>query len=515
MAKITLVHANREIGHKSIGIAVLSAACKSGGHVFTLVDTAKYSLKIETSLAIGEELMEYKKVANQEALPLRIEVSEDELYQRVLKEVIDSKPDIIGFTTLSDDYPLAVKIASLCKRELGKPVIIGGVHATVDHDEVVRNNSFDVVCRGEGEQSLVEMLDAFDLHGNIFAITEIKNLTFKKDGRIIKNPLRNLRDLDSLPFLDWSVFDKIQSYKPYMGQVYRYGDYEIGRGCPCRCNYCVAGYYNKLYKSGGGFYRRKSNRRAIEELKYLKGAYDLEFIKFWDETFLLGGLKEFKEFASLYAANIGLPFVIETTAESVTPEKARILKEIGCASVSIGLETANYNLRKDVLGKLTKDETYEKAFELLLQNGIRTVSFIMIGLPFENREILKENIAFIQANKIDTPAVGYIYPYKGTAFREYCVKNSLIDLNEVREWENRVQKLNSTSYRSFIKNDAGYKIYLEHFKKHFVCYKELPLWLHPIIDALSKDEINKQDLQSILSSLVYQRRFPGVSPLGK
>ena len=94
-----------------------------------------------------------------------------------------------------------------------------------------------------------------------------------------------------------------------------------------------------IYKqTGENYHREKSIKRVIEEIKLAQEKYNIEFIKFWDETFLLMSKERLEEFTELYSKEIGLPYVIETTSQSITPLTAKMLKKSNCKSVSLGLE---------------------------------------------------------------------------------------------------------------------------------------------------------------------------------
>ena len=131
-------------------------------------------------------------------------------------------------------------------------------------------------CVGEGIVALPEFVSALNRHQQT---SHIKNIWLKKDGVIIKNPLRPLyEDLDALPYLDWEVFNEKLFYKPYEGKVYRSGDHMIAWGCPNDCTYCLNHYYHQLY--GDFKLQRYRPRRIIDELKYLTEKYQIEFYKF-------------------------------------------------------------------------------------------------------------------------------------------------------------------------------------------------------------------------------------------
>ncbi len=363
MKKILMIYPNQqELGCKPPALSILSAVVKSRGHGFKLIDMTPFEIVTGVvSKNIGEDRFEYKKVSNPERLPPRIPMSMEEFNAYLRKQLEDYKPDMIGFTALSHFFPMAKKIGIYIKSFSPLPIIVGGIFPTICPEEVIKESFVDIICIGEGEGALIELLDRLDSGKDT---TDIKNLWVKKNGKIYKNPLRPIIDqIDSLPFVDWDIFPEIQFYKPYMGHVYKYGDIEKSRGCPFDCSYCLNPYTHLIYGKES-FYRMKSVPRLMEEIAFLKNKYSIEFIRFWDELFVAGN-KHFASFSKEYRKQINIPFTIETTAESITDETARLLKDMNCKSVSIGLETGSEDLRDRILNKRTKNSTFARAFKAL------------------------------------------------------------------------------------------------------------------------------------------------------
>src|SRR5262249_22307904 len=134
------------------------------------------------------------------------------------------------------------------------------------------------------------------------------------------------------------------------------------------------------------YHRIKTIPRVISEIQHAIEHYQIEFLKFWDETFLLMDKPRMEEFGDLYSKEIGIPYVIETTAQSIDDFSAAILHKTNCRSASLGMETGSPDLRKGLLFKPTSNSVYVNAFSLLAKHEIQKVSFNMIGLPTESQE---------------------------------------------------------------------------------------------------------------------------------
>ena len=341
--KFYMIYSNQyATGNKPIGIASLSAILKKMVMILNFSIVLNFQLLEMENLAIGIKLRKVTSIhgtRNSERLPNREKVTYDQLIDKVIDEIVSYDPNMIGLSALSDDYPLGLRIMEKVKKKFPNiPTIAGGVHATIDPAGVISENCFDMVCVGEGEYVMLDLAERCDQKD----FSKIKNLWIKsKDGTIEKNVVRPYeQNLDNFPHPDWSIYPQTAFYKPYKGKVYKYGDFEMSRGCPYKCSYCINVQLQAIYKkTGENYHREKSIKRVIEEIKLAVKEHKIEFIKFWDETFLLMSKERLEEFAELYTKEINLPYVIETTSQSITPTTAKLLKKSNCKSVSLGLET--------------------------------------------------------------------------------------------------------------------------------------------------------------------------------
>lgn len=510
--KFYMIYPNQfAVGMKPIGISMLAAVLKRSGHMFRLFDTTQFEVdSAVNNNDIGTSRLEYRKLTNPERLPAKQEVTSQELLGILCEDIRNFGPDMIGLSALTDDYALGVFMLRHVKATFPQiPTIVGGIHATVDPEGVIEEACVDAICRGEGEETLLEIADAFDA-GKSW--NNIRNLRVKHNGHVIKNDLRPLiHSLDELPYLDWSIYGEHAFYKPYEGRVYRYGDFLLARGCLYKCSYCINVHLQEMYGIEG-FHRTKGFERAIAEMKYLKNEWNLEFVKFWDETFLIMPESRIEALAEAYRAEIGLPFIIETTAESINPRTAKLLQKMGCVSASVGLETGNADMRQKVLVKKTADAKYERAFALLRQHNIRSSSFNMLALPFETKEGILSTVSLNKKFKTDAQSVGTFFPYKGTPIRQQCIEWGLLDPEEQDRWERQyaVNRISLTRGQSILKNPHLTPEEYLHLRDHFCMYVELPEALWPLIDLCRGDGEPVRQLRATLCEIAYRKRFEGL-----
>src|SRR3989344_6439993 len=176
------------MGSELLGLESMSAVLKKHGHNVNLAfEPALFDDKVYFHIKSLAKLFSSKK--------------------QVIKKIINSKPDIIGFSVISLTYQWSIMMAKELKKHLkDTPIIFGGVFAMSNPETVLEQSCVDVVCIGDGEYPLFELVESMK-KGKIDY--KIKNLWFKKDNKIIKNKLREPVKFDEYPIFDKSLFEKV------------------------------------------------------------------------------------------------------------------------------------------------------------------------------------------------------------------------------------------------------------------------------------------------------------------
>lgn len=422
--KILFVWPNKDsFGFKPIGLSLLSAIARDLGWETKLFDTTKIDFGFTDNIMAGENAKIFKPVDLTNYGHKKSKIDLTNLFKEVLNEF---NPDCLAVSVLSDEVFIADLISKVAKKENPHmPIIWGGKYPSINPERTLIKHNIDFVCVGEG-------LDAFKDFLNYLSgkrpNCNIPNIWAKKGkDEVIVNNIRQLRKtLDDLPYVDWSIFDSSQFYKPYDGMVYKSGDHMLNWGCPYHCSYCINHLYHIMYHKSY-FMRRYSVRRIIDELIFLKNQYSLELFKFHDEDFLMRPLRNMAELSEAYKSEVNIPFVIETNPNSVTAEKVRLLKEMNCVSASLGVETGDQYLRKIVLKRVDSEEDIIRAFKLLNEADIRTSAFIMLGIPFETRETYGKTIELMKKANVQYPCMGFFFPFEGTELRKLSIQEGLFD----------------------------------------------------------------------------------------
>lgn len=412
-------------GLKPMGIALLSAILKRQGHDVELFDTTFIDFGYKGSSEIRNKIRSFKPVdlSNYDVAKKKVD-----LRTELVKKLDDFKPDLIGVSALSDEVFIGLEASKVVKQwNSSIPVLWGNKASTMSPERILADENVDYVCIGEGIEFITEFVDCLahrqDPRG-------LKNIAYRDEqGRVRRNELRPFfKDLDSLPFVDWSIFDSRQFLRAYDGNVYTGGDHMISWGCPNSCTYCVNHAYRELYGTQAGkFLRRYSVDRIIEELQYLMKKWGITLFKFQDEDFCLKPIPYFRELAEKYRRHIGIPFAAMANTRNLTKEKVELLRHMNCVSISIGIETGNEDLRKRILKRRETKEEVIRGVQLLNEAGIRTSSFNMLGIPFETRSTVIETIELNKKSQVRYPNTVFFYPLEKTHLREVAVKHGFFD----------------------------------------------------------------------------------------
>jgi anaerobic magnesium-protoporphyrin IX monomethyl ester cyclase len=330
-------------------------------------------------------------------------------------------PDLVAFSVMTGSHLWALETAGTIKKEYGIPAIFGGPHPTFFPD-FCKEKEVDYLVRGEGEETLLEIMDRLDKNESLEGIP---NLWLKKNGEIIKGDIRPLQaDPDIYPFPDRKL------YKEALGKRLDTKTRTVlsSRGCPYHCTFCFEDSLRELYQGKGKFVRLRKIDKVIEECLILKKETDVRVIYFMDDVF--GIDKEWLyAFLPVYKKEIGLPFICLVRADRVASEKeyAFRLAQGGCVCVFFGIETGNEILRNRILKKELKDEQIIQASQWLHEAGIMFRAYNIMGLPDET---LQDAFSTVDLNiriKTDYPWCSIYSPLPGTELADYAIHKGYLD----------------------------------------------------------------------------------------
>lgn len=325
--------------------------------------------------------------------------------------------DAIGITAMTPSIAEAIKIAlQLKKTHPDVPVILGGAHATLLPEETLKAApAIDMVVRGEGEKTIIDLLKAIQAKTSLDVIAGIN---YRKDGLIVGNPsCSSFVDLDSQPFLAYHLLPP-GKYKPHPphGRSLPFAALITSRGCPFKCSYCSKPVFG--YK-----FRSQNPERVIEEIVYYKKRFGVKEIAFYDDVFTLNKKRVYEIADIMISKSLKIHWTCETRVDLVDKELLQHMKAAGCYSVSYGIESASQEIL-DVINKNVTIEQMEKAVRLTREAGLQAIGYFMVGSPGETTESIQKTIELAKKLRLDYAQFSITTPFPGTEFyRLYSEQN--------------------------------------------------------------------------------------------
>ena len=324
----------------------------------------------------------------------------DEIVQRVR----DGRPDLVGITCMTVEYPRAVQIATRIKHDRADlPIMVGGAHVNgVGRQALEESAAFDYACIGEGEYLVRELADALERSIDTSAI---QGLVSRAGGEIVTAPPRPPpEDYDALPFPAWDLFRPVATI-PLITH----------RGCPFKCVFCS---HNSGFKP-----RYRSPGNVLDEVEEILARYRPTRIRIEDETFGLhmGRTKAILEEIVARGVNRMVSFSAQTRVDRVDDEFMRLLKTANFETLELGVESGNPDVLRETQKGITLEQV-ERAVALARAHNLRVWCKFILGHPNETHESIRDTIDFIAKINPHKLSVSIMTPFPGTPIHEMALR---------------------------------------------------------------------------------------------
>jgi radical SAM superfamily enzyme YgiQ (UPF0313 family) len=353
-----------------------------------------------------------------------------------MDDVLSFSPDLIAFSLVTNQFQYAEKIAREIKKKLSVPVVCGGIHPTVVPREVLATGLFDAVFIGEGEYALRDYVRALEQGG---ATASVPNICYRKNGEIIRNPVRPFIPLEDLPAKDYAIFDfqkMIDAKNGWVGLM-------ASRGCPFRCTYCFNHQIVELYSRDLGlpqgqlqYIRHHRLQDLIDEIVYLQTHYKNIKMYIFDDDLFTFNRDYVREFCREYRKVSNKPFVVNAHVQVFDRDMARSLKKAGCAIVKFGIESGSERVRREVMRRVMKNETIAQALAVAEEAGLHSSAFVMVGLPTETRDEVLETIQLLADTRPGRFRWSAFFPFPNTAAYDISLKGGFINTDKMANLSN-------------------------------------------------------------------------------
>jgi radical SAM superfamily enzyme YgiQ (UPF0313 family) len=375
-----------------LSFGALGTILSMNGHAVAI-----YDADFDRDLIGKADTYEYT-FSNQNKIQAALQDRGHFVWKEIDRTIRRFNPDVIGITTMTSKYPMALRIAEMAKSIKGDiRVVIGGHHSSIFGPKLVQDKNIDFAVIGEGEMTFLELINRLCDPRPDFS--RIDGLIYKEGARIVtNNPRELLSNLDVLPIADRDLMIN----EGYVSE----NNIMASRGCPFNCSYCGA---HVIWKRK---VRRRRVPNIIREIEYLFQRGPSRNVNFWDDTFtsdrryiteLMTALKKFN----------GLTFSCLTRLDVVDRETLDQLKAAGCSVILFGIESGSNEILRKIDKKMTREMIQQKT-ELVNAAGIPWLGFFIMGYPGETKEQVLETLAFMKNLDPSYAEINIFNPLPGT-----------------------------------------------------------------------------------------------------
>lgn len=363
------IRANKPPGTQ-LGVLCLAASAATHGHCSTIIDLD--AIALEVLYSCGKQ------------------VTADDLFEAFAHALACTDAPLLGFSSICSSYPLTVRLAAEAKRLHPEAyVVLGGPQATVvDLPTLEAFPWVDAIVRGEADWTLPMLIDALDEKRMTSGIERVPGTTFRRNGRMVRNPDAALiADLDMLPLPAFELDPKIKDRKSVQ--------LELGRGCPYGCTFC----------STNDFFRRKFRLKSpdvvLGHMNQLHERYGVTDFTLVHDMFTVDR-KRVVEFAeALLESGSKYQWNCAARTDRVDDELLALMAKAGCAGIFFGVETGSSRLQRIIDKGLDLGAAWE-AIRSATAHGMNTSVGLITGFPEEERDDLRDTIHFfVQATRFD------------------------------------------------------------------------------------------------------------------
>jgi len=329
--------------------------------------------------------------------------------EQLVEILLEEDAEMYGFSIAAGTLHMALQLAQIIKeRHPDKKILLGGPQATLTHYNLMTKFPFiDIISRGEGEETILELIEAFE---NKRDLHQVEGITWRDGEKIIVNVERPLIcDLDSLELPDYSAYTKGELNKLSI-------PIEVGRGCPFACAFCSS---SVLWKRK---FRVKSVDRIMREMKFIIDSYQIKMFYFRHDQIIMDKVWLKELCRNLKNLDDNVLWQCSARIDTVNKELLEMMKDCGCTGIEFGIESLSEHIQNQVNKKLKKD-TIIKNLNIVIHTGINPVLFFMCGFPDETNEDLAETLDGILQILFSCEQTTFfqlrsLQPFPNTAVRE-------------------------------------------------------------------------------------------------
>lgn len=347
--------------------------------------------------------------------------------QELLHRITTFTPDIIGISSTTLAIGNANALATAVKRQFPSIItVVGGPHATALPVETLeRFSSLDIAVVGEGEDTIAELLAAFQ---NGTPLASVSGIVYRDGDKIHTTGRRPLiSNLDLLPSPAWDLLEGFpQKYlpAPFKVRTLPAATLVTSRGCPNNCIFCDRSVF-------GTSCHAFSAENIVKQMADLHQRYGIREFSFEDDTFITFKNRLTSICERLISLKLDVTWTCLGRTNHITTEHLALMRRAGCWQISFGIESGSQEILDIVNKGITLDQV-RHAVRLCRAAGIKTKGFFIMGHPGETAETLRKSRDFALELPLNDISVSLMTPFPGSELYDRAAEFGTFDAN----WEN-------------------------------------------------------------------------------
>jgi anaerobic magnesium-protoporphyrin IX monomethyl ester cyclase len=341
-------------------------------------------------------------------------------WQGVGRALSDAAPDLIGITVFTPYVPDVVRAVQVSRQAMPEAtIVLGGPHATFTARETLQTMpEVDLVVRGEGDQILVDLVQA--LEGDE-GFEGVPGITYRQNGDLVENPVPPPLDPSLLPNPAFHLLPMERYHFASLGGPF--ATVVTSRGCPFQCSFCSE------WPFWGGGWRAHDPGKVIDQVDILVNRYGRKNIWFGDDCFNVNGEHMAAICEGILERGIDVNWYYQGRADLVVKHKELLplARRAGNRMVQIGIEASNDEQREG-LNKQLSTETVREAVKLLRQHDIVCQGMQIVGLPGDSPRTFEQKVRLVNQLDVDFPVFLVYTLFPGAPDYDKAVAEGWIDL---------------------------------------------------------------------------------------
>jgi len=304
----------------------------------------------------------------------------------IKKRIEAFKPDVVATTSFTASIIEALKLCDLAKQINPEVVtVLGNVHAAFCYDEILKDEHgvLDYIVRGEGEVTLVELLDCLNTGGDP---ADVLGLAFWRDGEVKVTPKAPyIHDLDSLPtawdLVEWPIY----TYRAKKNA--RLAIISTARGCKSQCSFCS----QQLFWAQS--WRARSAENVVAEIELLSSKYGVEVAMLSDELPTYDRERWEKILDLMIERQVPVKLLMETRVDDIIRDEDIMwkYKKGGVEHIYVGVEAGSQETL-DLFNKDTEVAQSKRAIDIINNADIVSETSLVLGLPDDTPESIAQTV---------------------------------------------------------------------------------------------------------------------------